>query len=601
MSARPIRDRAIPRVGRHGSALAILAVATWLLAGPAEAGLNAWSSNGPPDVSILSLAVDPLAPGTVYAGSNGDGIFRSVDGGASWAAINAGLTNPIVAAIAVHPFGTGIVYAGTTGGGVFRSLDGGASWGPVNTGLVNGVITALAINPVVPTTLYAATTGGGVFRSVNGGESWAQINVGLTNPVVTALAVNPVTFSIVYAGTTGGGVFRSFNAGGSWAATNSGLLNTQVSALAINPVTPAILYAGTTGGGVFRSADGGTSWAAVNSGIENVNTIITSLVINPRAPNVLYASAPGTGVFRTLNAGFNWSPFNTGLTNTDVNTLAITPAGVCVHAGTRGSGVFDFALEPTGCAPVAVVAAVLPSSRSVLVNTAATAFATIINPAATPALGCGIALLGPVPAAFSFQTTDPATNVVTGSPNVAVDIAANGGFQAYVIALTPSAPFAAADVRLNFGCTTSASAPIITGVNTLLLSASTTSVPDIIALAASDGGNVNIPGNTGTGVFAVASINVGAGDTITVSADTGGIPLPLSLAVCETDPVGACLAPLGPSVTRVINPGETPTFGIFVTASASISYDPAVKRIFVRFKDPGGQTRGSTSVAVRTQ
>ena len=76
-------------------------------------------------------------------------------------------------------------------------------------------------------------------------------------------------------------------------------------------------------------------------------------------------------------------------------------------------------------------------------------------------------------------------------------------------------------MRFNFGCATSASAPIITGVNTLLLSASTTPAPDIVALAASDGGIVNIPGTTGTGVFAVATINLGAGDTITASADTG--------------------------------------------------------------------------------
>jgi photosystem II stability/assembly factor-like uncharacterized protein len=593
-----VRDRASTR-GRV-SAITLAILAAWLLAAPADAGFNAWSSNGPPDVSILSLAVDPLTPGIVYAGSNGNGIFRSKDGGASWVPVNTGLTNPIVGALAVHPFGTGIVYAGTNGGGVFRSLDGGESWAPVNTGLGNGVVTALAINPVVPTTLYAGVTGQGVFKSVDGGESWAAINVGLTNFVVTALAVNPVNTNVVYVGTTGDGVFRSFNAGGSWAAASSGLVNTLVSALAINPVTPAILYAGTTGGGVFRSADGGTSWAPVNDGITNVNTIITSLVIDPRTPNILYASAPGTGVFRTINAGSSWALFNAGLTNTVVNALAITPAGACVHAATRGTGVFDFAFNPTGCAPVAVAAAVLPSSRSVLVNAVATAFATIVNPAPSPALGCGIALLGALPAVFSFQTTDPTTNQVTGSPNVAVDIGAQG-LQTYVIALTPSAPIGAADVRFNFGCATSASAPIITGVNTLLLSASTTPAPDIVALAASDGGIVNIPGTTGTGVFAVATINLGAGDTITASADTGAITLPLSLAVCETDAAGACLVPPGPPVTRVINPGDTPTFGIFVRGTAFIPFDPAAKRIFVRFKDSGGRTRGSTSVAVRTQ
>jgi hypothetical protein len=117
MSAGTLRARAIAR-GR-GPAMGLALLTAWLLAAPADAGLNVWSSNGPPSVSILSLAVDPLTPGTVYAGSNGQGIFRSRDGGVSWAPVNAGLANLVVGAIAVHPFGTGIVYAGTSGGGVF--------------------------------------------------------------------------------------------------------------------------------------------------------------------------------------------------------------------------------------------------------------------------------------------------------------------------------------------------------------------------------------------------------------------------------------------------------------------------------------------------
>jgi hypothetical protein len=54
-------------------------------------------------------------------------------------------------------------------------------------------------------------------------------------------------------------------------------------------------------------------------------------------------------------------------------------------------------------------------------------------------------------------------------------------------------------------------------------------------------------------------------------------------------------------VTTQIDAGETPTFGIFVQGTGAIPSDPAANRIFVRFKDAGGVTRGSTSVAVRTQ
>ena len=57
---------------------------------------------------------------------------------------------------------------------------------------------------------------------------------------------------------------------------------------------------------------------------------------------------------------------------------------------------------------------------------------------------------------------------------------------------------------------------------------------------------------------------------------------------------------VGTSVTTAINAGATPTFSIFVTGSGTVPFYLANNRIFVRFRDTGGVTRGSTSVAVRT-
>jgi hypothetical protein len=54
-------------------------------------------------------------------------------------------------------------------------------------------------------------------------------------------------------------------------------------------------------------------------------------------------------------------------------------------------------------------------------------------------------------------------------------------------------------------------------------------------------------------------------------------------------------------VTTQINTNATPTFGIFVQGNGTVPFDPAANRVFVRFKDGGNVTRGSTSVAVRTQ
>ena len=254
-------------------------------------------------------------------------------------------------------------------------------------------------------------------------------------------------------------------------------------------------------------------------------------------------------------------------------------------------------------AACALVAAVLPSSRSVQIGTPATAFATIINTDSNTATGCAISPPTSIPATLTYQTTNPATNQVTGFGNTPVDIPA-GAAQSFVFALTPTAPMAPTELQLSFDCSNTDPAPVLSGLNTFLFSASATPTPDLMALVAtlSGDGIVNIQGPNGTGVFAVATVNMGAGDIITVLADTKGVILPVNILICQTDPgTGDCLSPPASSVTTMILSTETPTFGVFVAAEGDVSLDPGTNRIFVRFKDSGGATRGLTSVAVRTR
>jgi hypothetical protein len=134
---------------------------------------------------------------------------------------------------------------------------------------------------------------------------------------------------------------------------------------------------------------------------------------------------------------------------------------------------------------------------------------------------CTISPLTSLPATFTYQTTDPATNQVTGFGNTPVDIPAGVG-QSFIFVLTPTGPIDPTDVQLSFECANTNPAPIQSGLNTFLFSASATPVADIVALAATlnNDGIVNVLGPNGTGVFAVAAVNVGAGDSLTVSADT---------------------------------------------------------------------------------
>jgi N-acetylneuraminic acid mutarotase len=283
------------------------------------------------------------------------------------------------------------------------------------------------------------------------------------------------------------------------------------------------------------------------------------------------------------------------------HTAILLTNGNVLAAGGDNQGAIQSAELYNSSSPL--IAAVLPGSRSVQIGTPATAFATIINTGQAAVSGCAISPITNVPASFTYQTTSLATNQVTGSPNTPVDIPA-GAAQSFVLALTPTATIAPTDVQLSFDCGNTEPAPIISGLNTFLFSASASPAPDLVALAATVTGDgiVNIPGTNGTGVFTVATVNLGAGGALTVSADTGSAILPVNILICQTDPgTAACLSPPASSVTTTILSNETPTFGVFVAAGGNVSFDPATNRIFVRFKDNGSFTRGSTSVAVRTQ
>lgn len=250
-------------------------------------------------------------------------------------------------------------------------------------------------------------------------------------------------------------------------------------------------------------------------------------------------------------------------------------------------------------------AAILPGSRAVQVGHVATAFATIINGTEGDATDCTIAPNAGPPGSFSYQPTDPNTNVPIGTANTPVTIP-NGGARTFVVGFTPSAAFAATTIEFLFDCANTSPLATAPGVNTLLLSASPTPTPDVVALGLTptNDGIVDIPGVDGTGIFSIASVNVGAGSQVVVTADTGSATLPVTLTLCQTDPQsGACINPTtpGPSATVQMNANDTPTFALFVRGHGNVPFSPGVNRVFARFKTPGGATVGATSAAVRTQ
>jgi hypothetical protein len=251
-------------------------------------------------------------------------------------------------------------------------------------------------------------------------------------------------------------------------------------------------------------------------------------------------------------------------------------------------------------AQAALFSSTLPASRSVQVDQTATAFATLIHSGTVSPQNCRIELATAIDADFFFQATDPASNLPIGDRDAAVDLP-SGGSQSFVVGVTLGSVVSPVELAFTFVCDNDGPAVEVEGLNTLLFSASSEPVPDVVALSATVGntGIVELPMDNGLGFFSVASVNVGSVGLMTVTGEaTGGTTA--TILICQTDPAsGVCLATVAESVTVEIAANATPTFAIFVASQEEVPFDPAGRRLFLRFTDEGGTTRGATSVALR--
>ena len=156
-----------------------------------------------------SLDIDPTDEKIIYAATNDSGIIKSIDGGETWTQINNGLgTIEPFRSISVCPANTQVVLAGNEGGQIFRTADGGKNWQIVSSDLKPGSIVSIIFNPISSThQVYAGEDATGFYISNDDGQTWQQFNNGLLIRAIMRLGITP-DGSAVYAATNGGGVFR---------------------------------------------------------------------------------------------------------------------------------------------------------------------------------------------------------------------------------------------------------------------------------------------------------------------------------------------------------------------------------------------------------
>lgn len=241
-------------------------------------------------------------PGTFYLGSSGGGVFKTADYGVTWKPTTDGfLDTGSIGAIEVAESNPDVVYVGTgsdgirsnviLGKGVYRSDDGGKTWASVGLREV-GQISDVRVHPENPDVVFVGAQGiawapnpeRGVYRSTDGGKSWKKVLYVNDTLGASAVVMNPANPNEVYAAL--------------WLGQRK-------------PWTIVSGSEAKGGAGIYKTTDGGETWTKLTAGLPAGLIGKIDLDLSPANPKRVYAliEAPGDerALYRTDDAGANWT------------------------------------------------------------------------------------------------------------------------------------------------------------------------------------------------------------------------------------------------------------------------------------------------------
>jgi photosystem II stability/assembly factor-like uncharacterized protein len=300
---------------------------TWTFLGPVGAPAGGGAGR------INFIKVDPSDTNVLYAGGPNSGLWKSTDGGVSWATTTDFLNVIGCSDLVFHPANSQILFLATGDGdgsdsystGVLKSSDGGQTWN--TTGLTfavsqKRVISKLLINPINPSIMMAASNVG-IFRTIDGGTTWTQLKAGY----FTDLEFKPGDPSTVYA--AGYNFFRSTNDGATWSMVTDGLPSSNVTsrlAIAVTPADSSYVYLLATDRnnagfyGLYRSEDSGTTFK-----VRSIGTPV----------NILGKRADGSD---TLAPCQGW--YDLAIDASPINAEEIMVGGINVWRSTTGGATW---------------------------------------------------------------------------------------------------------------------------------------------------------------------------------------------------------------------------------------------------------------------
>ncbi len=308
-------------------------------------GGNTWQSlfDDQSNPSIGDIAVAPSNPAILYVGTGepnnrqssswGDGVYKSMDAGATWTHLGLKGTHHI-GRIVVHPTDPNIVYVAALGDlwaankerGVYKSLDGGATWSQTLFIDENTGVSDIAIDPQSPNILYAAAyqrrrtvfgyngggPGSGLYRSTDGGAHWSKISNGMPSSGDIgrcAVDIYRRNSNIVYAlieHQTRGGVYRSEDKGATWVrVSDTNPRPSYFSQIRVDPNNDQKIWLG--GVNIYMSEDGGRTF--VQTRFRGVHSDVHAIWIDPANSDHILSGNDG-GIWVTEDSGRNWRHIN---------------------------------------------------------------------------------------------------------------------------------------------------------------------------------------------------------------------------------------------------------------------------------------------------
>lgn len=282
--------------------------------------------------------------GVIVAGLFGDGIVRSVDGGATWQ--RSSLTGRVMFALAESPWGdlfagNYTIHESVSDGHAWRSRDQGATWEMIDTGIpMAAMISGFAFGTTGQVWLSCAWNPGGIFASTNSGDSWTRLGPPQNIPAYCVARSGVGDF---YFGSEGRSVWRLPAGGATW--LDLGMSQSQQFSIAC--AASGTVYVGHDRNlvGVYRSTDGGQSFqpAAGFPGQEGY-----SIVALPN--DEVFVATLLQGVRHSVDGGQTWPQSNGGLPGTMSFCLALGPDGR-LYSGQPGLGVWR-TTTAVNCAPL---------------------------------------------------------------------------------------------------------------------------------------------------------------------------------------------------------------------------------------------------------